>query len=99
MKDFRSISYPIVIIAVPSNSPEGGEIEVWRGWTPKGLGFVHIPLKNCPVASKYTLRMVGKSTKGDAFGEIKELDASNDEKDSKGGTQLKIIEIEFLKNL
>ena len=91
MKDFRSISYPIAVLA------DGKE--VWRGWTPKTLGFVHIPLKNCPVASKYTLRMVGKSTKGDAFGEIKELDASNDEKESKGGSQLRIIEIEFLKNL
>ena len=91
MKDFRSISYPIAVFA--------DDVEVWRGWTPKGLGFVHIPIKNCPVAMKYTLRMVGRSTKGDAFGEIKELDARNDEKESKGGTQLKIIEIEFLENL
>lgn len=91
MKDFRSTSYPIAIFA--------GDKEVWRGWTPKGLGFVHIPLKDAPAADTYTIRMLGRSTKGDAFGQIKELDARNDDKQSKDGSALRIVEIEFLKYL
>lgn len=91
MTDFRSISYPLAIYA--------DDVKVWEGWTPKTLGFVHIPLKNAPAANRYTIRMVGRSTKKDAFGMIKELDSSNDEKETKGGAVLKITEIEFLKNI
>ena len=91
LKNFRSISYPIAIFA--------DSTEVWRGNTPKGLGFAHLKLKHCPAATRYTLRMLGQSRKGEAFSQIKELDAANDEKESSAGTSLKIIEIEFLKNL
>lgn len=91
LKDFRSTSYPIAVYA--------GNVKVWEGWTPKSLGFVHIPLKDAPVASQYTIRMVGASTTKDAFGMIKEMDARNDEKQSTGRRALKIIEVEFLKNI
>lgn len=91
MKNFRSISYPIAVYA--------DSVEVWRGWTPKGLGFIHIPLNSAPSARTYILRMIGKSTKEEAFGMIKELDARNDEKTSKGGTSLRIVEVEFLRNI
>ena len=84
-------TYPIAIYA--------DDIKVWEGWTPKALSFIHIPLHNAPKARKYTLRMVGSSTSKDAFGNMKELDSSNDEKKAKGNYGLKIIEIEFLKNL
>ena len=97
MKNFRATSYPIAIYAVPSESQE--EVEVWRGWTPKSLSFVHIPLKNAPAAKTYTIRMLGSSTTKDAFGDIKELDAGNDEKKVSGSRSLKIIEIEFLRNI
>lgn len=91
LKDFRSTSYPIAVYA--------GDVKVWEGWTPKSLGFVHIPLKDAPKASQYTIRMVGASTTKDAFGMIKEMDARNDEKQSSGRRSLKIIEVEFLKNI
>jgi len=101
MKDFRSTTYPIVIYA--HTSPvEGGQeqaVEVWRGWTPKSLSFIHIPLKNAPKARTYTIKMIGESTTKDAFGAVKEMDAANDEKKSTGRRSLRIIEIEFLKNL
>lgn len=91
MKDFRSTSYPIAVFA-------DGE-KVWEGWTPKSLSFIHIPLKNAPVAQTYTIRMVGESTTKDAFGAIKEMDSKNDEKKVSGRRALKIIEVEFLKNM
>ena len=100
LKDFRSTTYPIAIYA-HQESADGTEqqVEVWRGRTPKSLGFVHLPLKNAPVARRYTIRMVGESSTKDAFGEIKELDAANDEKKVTGKRALKIVEIEFLRNL
>ena len=91
MKDFRSTTYPIAIYA--------DSVKVWEGWTPKTLSFVHIPLKDAPAARTYTIRMTGESTTKDAFGMVKEMDARNDEKKSKGRRSLKIIEIEFLKNI
>ena len=72
---------------------------MWRGRTPKSLGFVHLPLKNCPAARCFTIRMVGTSSTKDAFGEIKELDAANDEKKVSGNRSLKITEVEFLRNI
>ena len=99
LKNFRSMSYPVDIYAAPCDAPEGGEVLVWSGRTPKGLGFAHLKLKNCPKAQRFTLRMTGASKKGDIFAQVKELDAANDEKEASAGTSLKIVEIEFLKNL
>lgn len=92
MKGFRGTSYPIMIYA------DGKK--VWEGWTPKTLGFAHLRLKDAPAAKEYLVRQVGKSTTKDAFGDIRELDSRNDEKAVTGkGVSLKIIEIEFLKNM
>lgn len=91
MKSFRMTTYPIAIYA--------DDVKVWEGWTPKALSFIHIPLKNAPKARRYTIRMLGSSTTKDAFGNMKELDSRNDEKKAKGNYALKIIEVEFLKNL
>ena len=100
LKNFRSTTYPIAIFAHQEKSDGSEEqIEVWRGRTPKSLGFVHLPLKNAPAARRYTIRMVGTSSTQDAFGEIKELDKANDEKKVSGNRSLKITEIEFLRNL
>lgn len=91
-KDFRTTSYPIAIFA------DG--VKVWEGWTPKSLSFIHIPLKeDAPAAQEYTIRLMGESTTKDAFASIKEMDSKNDEKRVKGSRALKIIEIEFLKNI
>ena len=91
MKDFRSTTYPIAVYA--------DSVKVWEGWTPKSLSYVHIPLKNAPAAQNYTIRMMGASTSKDAFGAVKEMDASNDEKKTSGNRALRIIEVEFLKNV
>lgn len=98
MKGFRSSTYPIEIYAHPSDSSE--PVKIWEGSTPKGLGFCHLPIPaDAPVARRYTVRMAGSSSDKDAFGAIKEMDSSNDEKKGKAGKSLKIIEIEFLRNL
>ena len=104
MKNFRATTYPIAVFAHQEKADGSEElVEVWRGWTPKSLGFVHIPLHTSPSSllpppsSKYTIRMIGNSTSKDAFGAVKELDARNDEKKVSGSRSLKIIEIEFLR--
>ncbi len=92
MKGFRATTYPIAVYA--------GDVKVWEGWTPKSLSFIHIPLKNAPKSRTYTIRSLGASTTKDAFGAVRELDSRNDDKISAGGKNaIKIIEIEFLKNL
>lgn len=98
MKGFRSSSYPIEIFAHPEDGSEA--VKIWEGNTPKGLGFAHLPIAaDAPKARRYTIRMSGSSTDKDAFGAIKEMDSRNDEKKTKGGKSLKIIEVEFLRNL
>jgi len=91
MKGFRATTYPIAVYA--------GDVKVWEGWTPKSLSYIHIPLKNAPKAATYTVRSIGSSTTRDAFGAVQELDSRNNDKNVKGSYSLKIIEIEFLKNL
>ncbi len=91
MKGFRATTYPIAVYA--------GDVKVWEGWTPKSLSYIHIPLKDAPVSNVYTIRSLGSSTTKDAFGAVQELDSKNNEKKQRGNNALKIIEIEFLKNL
>lgn len=91
MKGFRATTYPIGVYA--------GDSLVWKGWTPKSLSYIHIPLKNPPKTNKFTIRSLGESTTKDAFGAVQELDSRNNDKAVKGRFSLKIIEIEFLKNL
>lgn len=88
---FRATSYPLKVYA--------GDSLVWEGWTEKTLGFVHIPLKDCPASQQFTLRMAGSSTTRDAFGAVKELDSRNDEKKNTSSHALRILEIEFIKKL
>jgi len=90
-KNFRSSTYPIEVYA--------DSVKVWEGNTPKALSYIHIPLKNAPKAKKYTIRLRGASSDRDAFGAVKEMDSRNDEKKARGGRSLKIIEMEFLKNM
>lgn len=91
MKGFRATTYPIAVYA--------GETKVWEGWTPKALSYIHIPIEDAPPSRTYTLRSLGPSTTKDAFGAVKELDSRNDEEKLRGNNALKIIEIEFLKNI
>lgn len=91
MKNFRATSYPITIYA--------GDTKIWEGWTAKTLGYVHIPIKDMPATDEITIRTTGSSSTKDAFGAVKELDSKNDEKNDAANQSLKIIEIEFLKNI
>lgn len=91
MKGFRMTTYPIAVFADGT--------KVWEGWTPKSLSYIHIPLKDASEARCYTIRSLGPSTTKDAFGAVQELDSRNNEKKQQGNNALKIIEIEFLKNL
>jgi beta-galactosidase len=90
MGGFRNTSYPIAIYA--------GDVEVWRGYTPKSLSYVRLPLKEAPATRTYTIRLVGDTNLGDAFGGVKELDNRNDEKQTKEHRTLKIIEAEWIRN-
>lgn len=67
LKGFRGTSCPLAVYA------DG--VKVWEGWTPKSLSYVHLPLKNAPASSEYTIKMLGKSTTKDAFTDIRELDS------------------------
>ena len=89
--NFRSTTYPIAVYA------DGKEL--YKGWTPKTLGYVHLPLAKHEPTQSYTIKLIGSPTTKDAFGAVRELDSSNDEKAPKGKGSLKILEIEFLKNL
>jgi hypothetical protein len=88
MGDFRTTSYPIAVYA--------GETEVWRGYTPKSLGYVRMKLSEAPASDTYTIKMLGESTTGDAFKDIVELNGSTASATSNSYI-LKITEIEFLK--
>ena len=89
MGAFRSKAYPIEIYA--------GKELVWRGYTPKSLGYVRLPLQKTGIHSNtYTIKLVGSTNDGDAFGAVKEVDKRNNEKVLAGGTTLRIIEAEFL---
>lgn len=85
---FRTTSYPLAVYA--------GETEVWRGWTPKSLGYVRMKLSEAPASEKYTIKMLNQSTTGDAFGDIVELSGASAAV-SGGSYVLSIAEIEFLK--
>jgi hypothetical protein len=87
--NFRTTSYPIAIYA--------GETEVWRGWTPKSLGYVRMKLSEAPAAVTYTIKMLNQSTTGDAFGDIVELSGATAAV-SGSSYVLNIAEIEFLKD-
>lgn len=85
---FRTTSYPLAVYA--------GETEVWRGWTPKSLGYVRMKLSEAPASDKYTIKMLNQSTTGDAFGDIVELSGAT-AGSSSSSYVLSIAEIEFLK--
>ena len=86
---FRSMSYPIEIYA--------GKTLVWKGYTPKNLGYTRIPFNRRGIKTNtYLIKMVGKAQEGDAFGAVKEVDKRNDEKKITGRNSLRIIEINFI---
>ncbi|MCM1331203.1 MAG: DUF4982 domain-containing protein [Bacteroides sp.] len=89
---WRKRSYPLEVYS--------GDQLIWRGYTPKGLGYVHIRPENAVKSDRYTIRQVGAVTEKDAFA-IKELAGGPaNEMDTKPSKkhQLSIVEAEFLEN-
>lgn len=89
---WRKRSYPVEVYA--------GDSLIWRGFTDKGLGYVHIVPTHPVATDKITIRQIGAMTEKDAF-DIKELAGGvANELDSKPSKkyQLGIVEIEFLEN-
>ena len=92
MQNFRSTSYPLEVT-------DGEGNVLWQGYTPKSLGYVYLPLKDNHT-DVIKLRMLGKATVKEAFGDMTELAAKKaiSTKPSKSNT-LSILEIEFNENI
>ena len=96
---WRGRSYPIEIYADTTL--------VWKGDTPKSLGYVHLNIEHPVKASRYTIRQVGAADEADAFGGIVEvaattageLDLYKTPGSEKVKSELRIVEIDFLKHL
>lgn len=93
---WRQRSYPLEILADDS--------VVWRGNTPKSLGYVSLKIERPVAARSYTIRQIGAATDKEAFGEITELAGgaaaeldlykTPGSEDVKG--ELRIVECDFL---
>lgn len=95
---WRRRSYPLEIYA--------GKELIWKGETPKSLGYVHLDVK--PVLSdEITISLKGTAQESDAFGQIVEvaaptageLDLLKAKDGDKTKSELRIVEIEFKENL
>ena len=91
---WRMRSYPLEIYA--------GDELVYKGDTPRSLGYVHLPLRRVP-AREMTVRLAGSADEEDAFGGIVELvqpaagelDLFKAPGAAKENHELRIVEIEF----
>ena len=94
---WRRRSYPLEVLA--------DDVVVWKGETPKSLGYVELHIDHPVVAQHYTIRQTGAAQESDAFGQITEVAAPTagelDLFKSSGGDQvngeLRIVEVDFLK--
>ncbi len=92
MSGWRKRSYPVEVYA--------GDEMIWKGYTDKGLGYIHIMPENPVVSDKITIRQIGAATEKDAFS-MKELAGGPaNEMDTKQSKkyQLGIVEAEFLED-
>ena len=77
---------------------------MWKGNTPKTLGYVHIPIAHPIKAHSYTIRQTGAAETKDGFKGIVEvaattageLDLYRTPGSEKVNNELRIVEIEFL---
>lgn len=90
---WRKRSYPLEVYA--------GDSLVWKGYTPKGLGYVHLRPETPVAADNITVRLIGASTDKDTFsitelagGPANEMDTRKSKK-----YELGIVEIEFLEDI
>ena len=94
---WRRRSYPLQIYA--------DNVLAWEGNTPMSLGYVSLPLKMNKPASKITIRLKGAASENEAFGQIvelaapvgNELDLFKADGGDKVKSELRIIEVDFLK--
>ena len=93
LSGWRKRTYPVEVYA--------GDELVWKGWTPKGLGYIHIRPEKKVKSDRITIRQVGGMTEKDAFS-MKELaggPASDLDIRPAKEYQLAIVEAEFLEQL
>lgn len=90
LSGWRKRTYPIEVYA--------GDELIWKGWTPKGLGYIHINPDKTVKSDRITIRQIGGMTEKDAFS-MKELaggPASDLDIRPAKEYQLAIVEAEFL---
>lgn len=93
MSGWRKRTYPIEVYA--------GDKLIWKGFTDKGLGYIHLLPDNPVKTDKITIRQIGAATEKDAFS-MKELAGGPaNEMDTKQSKkyQLGIVEAEFLEDI
>lgn len=93
---WREKMYPLSIYA--------GNKMVWQGFTYPSLGYVHILIDKPVKAKDITIKMMGATKTKKDLGDTKELaggKASNFDRivSEKGKVSLRIVEVDFLKNL
>lgn len=87
---WRKRTYPVEIFA--------GDELIWKGWTPKGLGYIHVNPHATVKSDRITIRQIGAMTEKDAFS-MKELAGGpTSDLDIRPAKeyQLAIVEAEFL---
>ena len=96
---WRQRSYPLEVLA--------DDQTVWKGNTPKSLGYISIFIDKPVKAKKYTIRQTGTATDRDAFGQVTELaggpatelDLYKTPGSEKVKGELRIVEVDFLQRL
>lgn len=92
LSGWRKRTYPIEVYA--------GDELIWKGWTPKGLGYIHLRPESKVKSDRITIRQIDGMTEKDAFS-MKELaggPASDLDIRPAKEYQLAIVEAEFLED-
>ena len=96
---WRLRSYPLEVYA--------GKTLIWSGETERSLGYIHLTPTKHVKTNEITIRLKGAGKDNDAFGGIVEvaepaageLDLFKAERGADTNSELRIVEIEFLKNV
>ena len=93
MSGWRTRSYPLEVYA--------GDKMIWKGDTPKGLGYIHLYPENPISTDRITIRQVGAAADKDAFTITELAGGPANEMDSRQSKefQLGIVEVEFLEKV
>ena len=90
MAGWRKRTYPIEVYA--------DDQLIWKGYTAKGLGYIHLLPESPVVSDKITIRQIGEATEKDAFSmqELAGGPANEFDTQQSKAYQLSIVEAEFL---